>query len=99
MMQKAERDQVLSAADAKLAREKLFRCFKKFTTLLKEQCPSLTEDDMLLCICMALKLSKNVVTLLTRTSSSTLRTRRYRLRKKLSFYLYKQIAGNIQYPF
>jgi hypothetical protein len=84
----------LSAREVVLLKEKLFACFKEFTAWLKKQCPSLTEEELLFCICLVLDFSKNTLRFITNTSRDALKMRRSRLKKKLSFKLYEELTND-----
>jgi hypothetical protein len=62
----------------------LFTCFEEFIASLKTQCPTLTEEELFLCIYIILQYPRCIVLFLTGISAEALKTRRYRLRKKLS---------------
>ncbi|MDR0896093.1 MAG: hypothetical protein LBN06_12505 [Prevotellaceae bacterium] len=91
----AVRSKAFSAKDAALLRARLFICFGEFLVLLRAQYPSLTEDDLFLCICLVLQLPKNLILFLTITTPNALKMRRYRLRQKLSIEQYNQLFLSI----
>lgn len=58
---------------------------------LKEYCPALTNDDIYYCILSLLYCSKNVIMELMDTTSDALKTRKNRIKNKISIVLFERI--------
>lgn len=76
--------------------ETIHNDFIDVMTNLKEKCPSLTSDDLFYCILSLLHCSKNTVMELMDVSSDAIKTRKNRIKNKITPELFEYIfkAGN-----
>lgn len=64
--------------------EVLTRCFADVMIDLKQECPKLNSEELLYCIFLLLECSNRTISLCTFTAEGTIRTRKTRMKEKLS---------------
>ena len=64
--------------------EVLTRCFADVMIDLKQECPKLNAEELLYCIFLLLECSNRTISLCTFTAEGTIRTRKTRMKEKLS---------------
>lgn len=81
-------EKVFTAEEREELRELIFRIFAETMSDLKKQCPGLTPEDQLYCIFYILGYSNPVIFACTGTNGNALKTRKGRLKAKMSEKLY-----------